>query len=115
MELPDKTDKRIDQLIEDIEQLTHIHQLSNEVSAGLYSVFGMTPVTKTALEVFYKLRIFILEIGLREWDLLKNSSPDIMYNPDEITRFATYQEELDEAKRIWQHFLDTGELNEASD
>lgn len=112
MDSPDQINQRVDQLLKDIEDLKEIHRLSNEVSANLHTVFGMTPITKTALEVFYKLRIKILEMALREWDILKNSDPAIMYNPDEITRFQERFEEWERAIAIWDHFQKTGELNE---
>lgn len=110
MEFADQQREKIDQLLKDLEDLTEVHRLVNEVSEGLHKVFGMTPITKTAVEAFYKLTIKLLQMALREWDLLKAGDETIIYNPDEITRFQIALEKLDKAHADYLYFVENGEI-----
>jgi hypothetical protein len=109
--IPEKLFKDSDVILQDVEELTDIlNNHLNKACAYYYYVHGMTEITKTLIHAFYKLRIKILEMAVRHYEELKESDIYTLSNPEYVTRLATHQAEIDEAKEDYDYFLTYEEI-----
>ncbi len=111
--IPEKLFKDSEVVLQDVGELTDIlNNHLNKACAHFYYVHGMTGITKELIHAFYKLRIKILEIAVRNYQELKESHEYTLSNPDYVTRLAQHQAEIDEAKEDYDYFLSTGFIRE---
>lgn len=103
---PKRLFKETETELTDLRELTDI--LNNEINvacAHFYYVHGMVPITETLINAFYKLRIKILEMGVKRIETLKNSNNEAVSHPDAVISLGVSQAELEEAKEDYEYFL----------
>ena len=111
--IPDKLFKDTAITLKDVEDLTDIlNDDINKACAYFYYVHGMTEITRTMIHAFYKLRIKILEMAVRQHEELKASHEFTISDPDCIANLAKHQAELEEANESYLYFKINDKIRE---
>jgi hypothetical protein len=109
---PQRLFKDIETVLQDMADLNDILGDLNEACAKFYYVNGMTDITKDLCTAFYKLRIKILEMGVDQIEIRKESNDVVNSMTDMIISLGNVQAELETAKESYNYFLQTGKIRE---
>lgn len=109
---PQRLFKDIETVLQDMADLNEALDIINQVCAKFYYVHGMTDITRDLCTAFYKLRIKILEMGVEQIEIRKESNDVVNSDTDMILKLGSVQAELETAKESYRYFLETGKIRE---
>ena len=104
--------KETEVFFEDFNDLNEALDLIGDVCAKLYYIHGMSDAVKDLCNAFYKLRIRILFMGVRQIESIKESNDEVSGHVESITKLALAQAELETARDDYNYFKAHGKIKE---
>jgi hypothetical protein len=108
--LPQRIFKETEVFFEDFNDLNEALDLIGDVCAKLYYIHGMSDAVKDLCNAFYKLRIRILSMGVRQIESLKETRDEVNEHVESITKLALAEAELETAQEDYNYFLQHGKI-----
>lgn len=109
---PQRIFKETEVFFEDFNDLNEALDLIGDVCAKLYYSHGMSDAVKDLCNAFYKLRIRILQMGVKQIENIKHLNNEINENVESITKLALAEAELETAESDYDYFLVTGRIKQ---